>query len=326
MDLHTRHSRLAVWAFVVIFAVGCFTALNSLHSDALVSSELGFTDKVAQAHLVPASCPSDAHYAGECDPLVVYCTPPKVLSGNACVCPVGTTVSGASCIAVTDCPPGQLLINGVCTVASFCPAGSHLVGEVCVVDTCPPGQIVNGAGVCQTTVITCPVGYSLIGGVCTPLAGCVINGTPVAHGGSMSYLVSRVNDNEGTCVDTTANRICTNGVVTGSDQTDTVSCLPGDVPDGTNRPAVSISTRPSIVRAGQTTKVTWRSRNTNSCTVTGTNGDGGAAGGWTRLVGIDAVSGPINQKTTYTAVCTSARGVTVTARATVNILPVFREQ
>ena len=87
---------------------------------------------------------------------------------------------------------------------------------------------------------------------------------------------------------------------------------------------------PSVVRSGDTTTVHWDIANVkNDCTVQGTNHDGP----WTTVY--DPVtatfanaqpSGAINQETTYTLHCTGIDGTSVNESATVNTLPVFREQ
>lgn len=92
----------------------------------------------------------------------------------------------------------------------------------------------------------------------------------------------------------------------------------------------SIRAVPSIVRAGETSNITWTSDHVKSCTVVGTNGDS-----WpltpqdgpkpAALTGSETTS-PLQTQTTYTLTCLTALGTALVDKAVVNILPVFEEQ
>jgi hypothetical protein len=79
---------------------------------------------------------------------------------------------------------------------------------------------------------------------------------------------------------------------------------------------------PSLIRRGETTKVTWSAANVASCTVTGENGDS-----WTGLVSPvgGRISRPITQRTTFTLTCLGG-GNTLVKTAVVNVLPNWEEQ
>lgn len=85
----------------------------------------------------------------------------------------------------------------------------------------------------------------------------------------------------------------------------------------------SLSVKPALVRANQTTKVIWSSDHVSTCSVTATNGDT-----WTALRSPAAgeVSKPITEQTTYTLTCTTGLGRTQVSHATVDIIPSFQEQ
>lgn len=92
---------------------------------------------------------------------------------------------------------------------------------------------------------------------------------------------------------------------------------------GAASPDLSLRAVPSLLRKGQTTKVTWSATRVTSCTVSGSNGDS-----WTGLtspVG-GALSSAISQQVIYTLSCTNAAGTAFSQRATVNVLPGWQEQ
>ena len=84
-----------------------------------------------------------------------------------------------------------------------------------------------------------------------------------------------------------------------------------------------LSVAPTLVRAGDTTRVGWTASHMKSCVVTSTNGDT-----WTALNSVvgGEMSSPITQQTTYTLTCSSAIGTQFVSHATVNLVPTFQEQ
>jgi len=105
---------------------------------------------------------------------------------------------------------------------------------------------------------------------------------------------------------------------------------------------VSISAVPSIVRPGDTATISWTSNRAASCTVSGDNGDAWPAttyeqqtdaDGNTAMVPVapaaltgNETSSAIQRQTIYTLTCISERGRTMTAKATVTLLPTFHEE
>lgn len=86
---------------------------------------------------------------------------------------------------------------------------------------------------------------------------------------------------------------------------------------------LSLRALPSLVRAGNTTKVHWSSQNMSACTVSGTNGDG-----WNVLN--SPVNGELSSAITgqviYTLSCRGTDGGTYAKTAHVNVLPIWTEK
>lgn len=76
-----------------------------------------------------------------------------------------------------------------------------------------------------------------------------------------------------------------------------------------------LDVHPNLVMEGETTKITWSSIETKSCSVTGSNGDS-----WTGLSG-EKTSSPITGETTYTISCTAFDNTKVSETKKVNIAP-----
>lgn len=92
---------------------------------------------------------------------------------------------------------------------------------------------------------------------------------------------------------------------------------------GSVSPALSLRAIPSLVSPGKTSNINWSATNVASCTVSGDNGDSWK--GTVSPVGGET-SAPITKKTVYTLTCRTIGGKTLTANATVNILPTWVEQ
>ncbi|MDO8481976.1 MAG: SPRY domain-containing protein [bacterium] len=91
---------------------------------------------------------------------------------------------------------------------------------------------------------------------------------------------------------------------------------------------------PSILRVGETTKISWEVSNVQSCTVTGTNGTdswngaSSAVADCTTKISGACVSSPVTGQTTYTLSCLALEGATpstYTDTETVNLIPVINE-
>lgn len=84
---------------------------------------------------------------------------------------------------------------------------------------------------------------------------------------------------------------------------------------------VTFRALPSMVRFGDTTRLTWSAINVNSCSVSG----GGVVGSGTASPEGGLETNPIEEQTTFTLTCAGDSG-SITKSATVNILPVWNEQ
>lgn len=108
-----------------------------------------------------------------------------------------------------------------------------------------------------------------------------------------------------------------------------MSVVPFTADDGAGRTFEAsghIQARPALVKNGARSRVYWNVINADACTVTGSNGDS-----WTGL--FSGVSGKetglITEQTTYTLSCQSLPNAfppTLTETAIVNVLPQFEEQ
>lgn len=79
-----------------------------------------------------------------------------------------------------------------------------------------------------------------------------------------------------------------------------------------------IAVKPGLLRAGQTTTVTWTASGVDTCAVTSDGGDS-----WTGLTGTQ-VSKSITRQTTFTLTC-PLNGTDLTSSAVVNVTPTFQE-
>lgn len=322
------------------------------------SSEVGFSDVSSTGlEIVPASCASYPHYAGECtaeDLVPLQCSltsnawvitegqsatltwwgpqgtsalgvpityvsgtiNPSVgtvaQTGSAVVAPTVTTIyrytgqqawgglfrSSFECNATITvlpaqyCPSGQVLgSDGLCRSAT-CPSGQYLGSDnICRTSTCPSGQVLGTDGLCHTN--NCPAPFLFCG-----------------SGESADNLYQRTYSSAPACaVLDSFYAVCRYGCLNGS-------CIAAPtVTDAT------LSVRPSLVRVGNTSQVTWSSVDASSCSVSAPNGDS-----WTGNTGTQITS-PIEQQTTYTLTCVpNIGGASVVKTATVNILPTFDEQ
>lgn len=273
-----------------------------------ISNEVQFTDGSSSGlAIVPASCPSSPHYAGECgvtggdEP-----TDPPEVSGNACVIalsPSTIRVGGSAYMAwnsdyrIFNIPfsvsgtiaptPGSVAGSGVTTVApalttaysgTFNPTGS-LFGI-------PSSWLTPITCSAMLTVLPADIGPTN----CSEQNFCV---------GQNVYrqTTSCTNEFVQTC-----QFGCANGV-----------CLGAPAPTGFLR------VRPALVSAGNRTVVEWSASQVDSCDVTGTNGDS-----WNDSSGTQN-SSPITGQTTYTLSCVGLDGSSLTRTAVVNIAPVFDE-
>ena len=122
---------LAIFGLLMLLAFG-FSSKEPFHS-----SEYRFSDNTSHGlAIMPASCPSDPHYSGDC-------------SDNP-TCPAGFTYDPASGECVGSCPAGTTEVGGRCVPTScrgyYCQGNDlyyeHASGDRCVwnkVQTCAYG-------------------------------------------------------------------------------------------------------------------------------------------------------------------------------------------
>jgi|GEM_PF-2978309 len=97
---------------------------------------------------------------------------------------------------------------------------------------------------------------------------------------------------------------------------------------GSTSPEVSIRAPPSLVRAGDTTTVSWSASNVvgSTCAVTSpTDAAAHGTGDWTGALSSGVTTSPIQSQTVYTLSCTGLDDAILTQSTTVNIVPSFQE-
>ena len=290
-----NRSILLLAAVMVVAALSFFQTTSASPQ---ASSETRFTELSSSGlSIVPASCPSSPHYSGDCSPSCPsdyslvngVCTPPS--------CPSGYTLVNGQCI-ITSCSGGQIPIGGVCQ----CPSGQVLTANGCQSLVCPPGYVAQG-GACIK--VQCPSGYSLNSfGQCVKdrdINQCTENYW--CQGGDLMK------------EDTSCNSVVSQHCVYGCGGH---SCVAAP------KLTVWITALPALVRKGATNvSVKWGNNFTKgvSCEVKGDNGDD-----WKGISGTQTASA-INQVTTFVVDCKlTDDSQEATAKARVNVIPVFQEQ
>jgi hypothetical protein len=292
---------------LVLFAlllVAFLLALSfvSTSSSGFRSVELKFTDASRSgALIVPASCPSYAHYSGECN------VPPAPNPATNC----GIAISPNSISSGGSATLGWSANTsfGLFTLTS---EGSinNGVGAVAVTGT------LNVSPTVSTVYTYSGTQYFLAVPIRTfscSAAITVAGQPPQEEGGSCSagYYCngSDLYYRNDTCTSTQFIQNCPNGCSSSA-------CLNPPPPNALIRVV------PGLVQAGETTQVEWSAANVlaPSCSVVGSNGDQ-----WDDSATGNQTSSPIFTQTTYTLSCTGTNGAAVTETATVNILPIFEE-
>jgi hypothetical protein len=307
--------RLHLVAFLTISALVLYAVFAPGTTEKrFVSSEVRFADRsLGGAMIVPASCPSHPHYAGECGAgggggsTIDENTPPPEPDGNACVIAFSpaTIVSGQS---------------------AFLGWSSHfdIFGiEFEMTGTIDPGVDGTLAGSGVTTVS--PSQTTTYTGVFTPVGS--VEGipqswlTPVVCSGTLNVLSSQ--PGTGNC--SVVNFCDGNNLY--QQKANCSNVLLQQCPYGCSAgacilpapPDAFIRAAPALVRTGETTNITWGSSNSSSCSVSGTNGDS-----WSGKNGSETTS-EITTQTTYTLICTGLDSSEVTDTAIVNVIPIFEE-
>jgi len=304
---------ISVFLFVLLIAA----AIAFDHpSSGFFSAEVRFSDAAKGGlSIVPASCPSnpgDAEDPNGCGgPANIYglCPDGSVApSGNPEACG-GNFTPGPSPL----CPTGYIMQNGECF-----PGGGQQQPSL----TCPTGYTLQN-NTCINTSTNCPLGYSLQNNTCV-FTSCPGGYAYSAQSNScvlqqcVDQLVCGADGNlyhEDSSCGESLSQTCSWGCFAGA-------CALAPTPSG------NIIVRPSLIKSGNITSVLWSAANVQSCTVSGSNGDGQ---GW-RCTGeacsatSTETSSVINAQTTYTLACTGLDSSTFTRSATVNIVPKFDEQ
>lgn len=324
IHMHSRTERISTRQLLILLGM-CLVLLVGVSFSGLnrpfVSSEVAFTDASASGlSIVPASCPSYPHYAGECSPggggsggagSAVSVT----ATGNSCVLALNrnTISSGGSAMlswsanysifgipysvngTITATPntsgapgavgsTGSYQVNPTVTTTyngTFTPTGTTGIPEIWLTPIqCNPTQL---------NVVAANVGPTQ----CTLQTYCV---------GADRYQQSTscANTFLGTC-----QYGCSNG-----------TCL------GPGAPTAFIRVRPALVASGTSTTVEWSASLVSSCTVTENNP--GFTDSWTGASGAQ-LSSPITSQVIYTLSCAGLNGTSISRTATVNIAPTFDE-
>lgn len=271
------------------------------------SVEVAFTDNSAHGmQIVPASCPSnpfDSAAPYGCKGSVPLCpngiTPAP--NGNFAQC---TCAEGNAAACTSNNPPGGngggLTENG--NPVSQCDIGYTQEGRICVFTGCPTGYSRTGPNSNPSCIfVGCPSGYTQQGGQC--IQNQCIQGYICGANGNL-YL------EQSDCSATLA-QTCSFGCVGNA-------CF---IPP----PAADIVAVPSVVRAGETTKISWQAKYVQSCTISGTDGDSWNCSGNSCSATTTKQSNSIQNQTTYTLNCLALDASHVTQAATVNIVPNFVE-
>jgi hypothetical protein len=327
-------ARLYLIVLLALAAV-CIAGLSIRStSEPFASAEVEFTDASARGmQIVPASCPSDQHYIGECGPAT--CTPPYTgtypncvytppgtggpggggggipgVSGNACVIvlsPSTITLGGSSAMswnsnyAVFGIPfsmSGSITPTPGAVAASGATTVSPSVSTTYTGTFTPAGEgrLLGDKGSSWFTPVTCSARLTVLPANEVPGSCSVYN---FCRG-------SDVYQRTASCTDQFV-RSCAFGCANGV-------CLGAPAPTGFLR------AQPSLVRSGDTTTVEWSATQVSSCTVTGTNGDS-----WSGRSGTQT-SGDITSRTTYTLSCIGLDESVLEMTAVVNVTPIFDEQ
>ena len=197
------------------------------------------------------------------------------------------------------------------TNVASCPVSLQVGGSEQV---CPPEKILqNGVSVARKQ--QCPVGYVMQGNACI-FAGCP-GGYKLV--GTQCILSGKQCTDKPYCQGADLVDGCTGDVL----QQCEWGCFYGrcnEVP----KPTASLKAVPSLVHSGNSTKISWTSTDTASCTVKSTNGDS-----WTGKSSTGNTSKPISAQTTFTLVCKGYKNsdpATVQRSVIVNIAPTYQER
>ncbi|MDO8576066.1 MAG: hypothetical protein Q7R90_01995 [bacterium] len=211
--------------------------------------------------------------------------------GGETVCPNGCSTATNQCN--TSCVPGP----------RTCQTNGNLRDNCGVITTCQYG--------CSTATNECKTLEQ-----CTPSNVCNDAGTKVVNKCDRTHVIE----------DCAAQGMrCVSGQCVG----DAIDFVPFDAFDWTGAAFTAtghLQAIPSLVHAGQTTRIYWKVTNTRGCTVTGSSGDewSGPSSGTS-----GKTSRGINGQITYTLECQALPGATpatIRESVIVNMIPIFEEQ
>jgi hypothetical protein len=299
---HVRKQFLFALA-LTLFALFVFSLFSNsnLSSGGFRSAELKFTDASARGlAIVPASCPSSPHSAGECEG--------GAGAGAGSFCSIGASPSAvqagqsATLTWAADTTFGFFTLNTSGSIdpgiGSVSPSGTQIVSPPASTIYMYHGtQSLFGVPVrnfsCSVQIsVNAPAGGGFTGGACFTGYYC---------SGSDLYIKESCRG-AGQLIQT-----CAFGC-------SGAACLAPPPPSG------NIRAIPQLVRSGDVTNVSWSAANVSSCTVSGTDSDS-----WSGASG-SQVSSKITGQTIFTLTCTGLDGSTLTQSATVNIIPIFQEK
>jgi len=269
---HTHQGKRSVSpSRFVILALGIsilFLGIISQHANPkFTSSEVKFADdSIGGLSIVPASCASDPHFAGECDPpgtCAVWFSSNPIVAGGASILywwsayghyyvyinNVGyVPASGATWVAPgssTDYSCVSVGYGGtdgwhsaVLTVYQNCSFNGVAVGHGSSVTGYQASTVPFGTSCaaesryCSNGSLSGSYAYASCG--VTPPANCSQDGVTVLHGQSRTYYSSRVSPIGTLCSSNSVSRSCNNGTLSGSSayQYATCSCAEIDYCSG----------------------------------------------------------------------------------------------
>lgn len=163
IQTQSTHTRLRfivpalLFSCVAIILTATVTAGMS-HRAPIASSETRFVEHSAEGlQIIPASCPSNPHFWGDCTQ--IFCPSGYIYDSSAggCVivpqsCPIGYTWSGFSCV-FTGCPANYVLQGGTCV---------YVAPPVCTPSySCQSGNLYYEDVSCHSSLVqTCSYGCS----------------------------------------------------------------------------------------------------------------------------------------------------------------------
>ncbi len=160
---HLVRRQLAVVAGLSIFAFALFVGVNSFDArQTNLSPEVKFTDVSANGmQIVPASCPSSPHYAGECSACTISASPSTILEGQSTtltwatpvldpiytasgsISPTVGAVAGSGSTAVTPSVTTTYTYSGTYYFGGAPTASTYTCATTVTVNALPPAAVTN---------------------------------------------------------------------------------------------------------------------------------------------------------------------------------------